>query len=471
MALWTSAEAVAATGGQTPCAWTVDGVSIDTRTLQKGDLFVALKAARDGHDFVAQALAAGAGAALVDHIPEGVPADAPLLLVDDVLQGLVDLGQAGRARSTARIVAVTGSVGKTSTKEMLKTVLECQGRTHASVASYNNHWGVPLTLARMPQDTEFGIFEVGMNHPGEIGPLSDMVQPHVAMVTTVAAAHLEAFENIEGIALEKAQIVSGLGANGAAVLPADIETSGILVDAARDKGAVLIGFGTKAEAYRIINVTITDDSTLIRAQLRGAPALIKLSSPGRHFASNALGAIAVVEALGGDPGRAAIDMARWSAPQGRGQRQRVQLDAAREDSYIDLIDDAYNANPTSMVAALEVLAHATPRDHVERAGTGRRIAILGDMLELGPQEGALHAGISATPSVENLDVIHCVGPRMRHLHDALAFDVKGQWFENAEDMASVITEYVGAGDVVMVKGSKGSLVSRIVDALQKLGHR
>ena len=203
MSLWTSAEAVVATGGRSTCDWVAEGVSIDTRTLQPGDLFVALKAARDGHDFVKQALEAGAAAALVSRIPEGLDESAPLLIVDDVQSGLQALGIAGRARTGARVVAITGSVGKTSTKEMLRDILSVQGRTHASVASYNNHWGVPLTLARMPADTEYAVIEIGMNHPGEIAPLAKMARPHVAMITTVAPAHLEAFENIEGIAIEK----------------------------------------------------------------------------------------------------------------------------------------------------------------------------------------------------------------------------------------------------------------------------
>ena len=232
MPLWTSSETMAATGGECRVPWDAQGVSIDTRTLEVGDLFVALSAERDGHDFVAQALANGAAAALVTHRPEGVGEDAPLLIVPDVLEGLIALGRAARARSEAKVIAVTGSVGKTSTKEMLKTVLQYQGRTHASVASYNNHWGVPLTLARMPAVTQFAIFEIGMNHPGEIAPLSFMVQPHVAMITTIAPAHMEAFEGIEGIAQEKSDIFAGLLPGGAAILPADVGTIDILVQAA-----------------------------------------------------------------------------------------------------------------------------------------------------------------------------------------------------------------------------------------------
>ncbi len=464
MTLWTSAEAVAATGGTSPCDWNANGVSIDTRTLQPGDLFVALKAARDGHEFVAAALAAGAGAAMVTHRPEGVAEDAPLLIVDDVLAGLEALGQAARARTKARIVAVTGSVGKTSTKEMLRTVLTPQGKTHASVASYNNHWGVPLTLARMPADTDFGIFEIGMNHPGEIAPLSKQVRPHVGLVTTVAAAHLEAFGHIDGIAAEKAEIVAGLEPGGVAVLPADLDTSHILVDRARQAGAIMIGFGTKAEAYKLGMVQIADDATIVRATLRSQPAMFKLSTPGRHYALNALGVLAVVEALGGDPGRASVDLARWQPYAGRGLRETVVLDAANGRA-LDIFDDAYNANPTSLAAALEVLAAAKPGER------GRRIAFLGDMLELGPDEMAVHAAMAENEHLLHMDVVHTVGPRMAHLHDAMPTTIKGEHAETADAMVAQLSGLVGPGDVVLVKGSNGSRVSQLVDALRNLGQR
>ena len=226
--LWTAAQAAAATGGRTTSDWVANGVSIDTRTIEVGDLFVALQAERDGHDFVAQALEKGASAALVSHIPDGLDDSVPLLIVDDVLNALEALGVAARARTDARVVAVTGSVGKTSTKEMLRAMLSDQGRTHASVASYNNHWGVPLTLARMPVDTEYAVIEIGMNHPGEIGPLSKLARPHVAMITNVAAVHFEAFENVEGIAVEKASIIDGLEYAGTAILNNDVDTAAIL---------------------------------------------------------------------------------------------------------------------------------------------------------------------------------------------------------------------------------------------------
>ena len=254
--LWTSEEIAKATGGKVTTAWVANGVSIDTRTIQKGDLFVALSAARDGHEFVAQALEQGASAALVSRIPDGMDESAPLIIVEDVLDGLEALGRAARDRTDARIVAVTGSVGKTSTKEMLRAILGDQGKTHASVASYNNHWGVPLTLARMPADTRYGVIEIGMNHPGEIAPLSKMTRPHVTLITTVAAAHLEAFENVEGIAVEKASVMDGLEYGGTSVMNNDIETAAILQAKAHDVKRRDVGFGEHGFDYVLKDVKL-----------------------------------------------------------------------------------------------------------------------------------------------------------------------------------------------------------------------
>ena len=468
--LWTAAEAAAATGGRATGDWTATGVSIDTRTLAPGDLFVALTAARDGHDFVAQALAKGAAAALVSRIPEGVAPDAPLLVVDDVQGGLKRLGAAGRARSGARVVAVTGSVGKTSTKEMLRAVLSGQGATHAAEASYNNHWGVPLTLARLPRDARFAVIEIGMNHPGEIAPLSRLARPHVEMVTTVAAAHLEAFDNIAGIAHEKASIVAGLEPGGVAVLTGDLATTPILLETARAKGARLLTFGESPGCHhRLTSVLLQDETTVGQGRAWRRPVLFRVSAPGRHFAVNAMGVLAVVQALKLDPVLAMNDLVRWSPPAGRGTRERIQMDLVHDDQAFHLIDDAFNANPTSMAAALEVLAAARPEDGIGRVAKGRRVAVLGDMLELGPDEIAMHRGLADLPFLAVIDVIHCVGPRMRALWEALPRGKRGEWNETAPEMAARAQRLVDAGDVVLVKGSKGSKVSLVVDALRKLG--
>jgi len=468
MSLWTSADAAAATGGRVTRPWVADGVSIDTRSLQPGDLFVALTAARDGHDFVAQALARGAAAALVSRIPDGVAPDAPLLVVPDVLAGLETLGRAGRARTGARVVGVTGSVGKTSTKEMLRVILAGQGRVHASEASYNNHWGVPLTLARMPADTEFAVIEIGMNHPGEIAPLARMARPHVALITTIAPAHLEAFGSLDGIAAEKASICDGLEPGGVAVLPLDLAQGPVLLAGAGAAGVICFGEGA-GRKWRLIDTRHCGDVTVARASTPQGDMLFKVASPGRHFALNGLGALAAAVALGADPAIAAADLGSWAPPAGRGMRERIALDPVDEGQSFDLIDDAYNANPASLAVSLDVLALATPRNGVGRIKQGRRVAVLGDMLELGPDELALHAAVATHPAMVGVDIVHCVGPRMRALWDALPAQRRGEWHADAADLATRARHLIDAGDVVLVKGSKGIKVSLVVDALRKLG--
>ena len=467
-ALWTSADAALATGGHSTCAWQASGVSIDTRTLQPGDLFVALADQRDGHDFVAAALERGAAAALVSHRPANIGPDAPLLIVPDVLAALVALGAAARARTTARVIGVTGSVGKTSTKDMLRVVLGGQGRVHAAEASYNNHWGVPLTLARMPADADFAVIEIGMNHPGEIAPLARLARLDVAMITTVAAAHLEAFPDVEAIAQEKAAIFEGLAPGGHAVLPADLAVTPLLVAKAREVNATLTLFGAIFAAdFQLGQVQLTDKATIVRSLRRGDPMLFKIMSPGRHFAMNALGVLAVAEVLGCDPIIATCDISHWLPPAGRGTRERILLDLVDETGF-DLIDDAFNANPASMAASLDVLIAAEPEHGVGRIGAGRRIAILGDMLELGATEAALHMAIAQHPGLSKIGTIHCVGPRMRDLWKALPRAQRGEWVETAAEIAPRARFLIDAGDIVLVKGSKGSKVSAVVDVLRKL---
>jgi len=470
-ALWTSADAVAATGGHTTKEWRAQGVSIDTRSLQPGDMFVALTDVRDGHDFVRQALEKGAAAAMVTHRPDDVADDAPLLIVDDVLVALGYLGVAARARTNARIAAITGSVGKTSTKEMLRAVLERQGKCHAAEASYNNHWGVPLTLARMPADTDYAVIEIGMSNPGEITPLSKMARPHVVMVTTVAAAHLASFESLAGIAVEKASIMDGLEPGGVAVLNGDIETSHVLQDHAKALGVTQILFGQRGPDWVVKDVRITGDVTVINATAAEADYLFKLSVPGRHFAMNAVGVLAIAEALGADPIAASLDIAAWVPPAGRGTREVIVTDMANDGESLELLDDAFNANPTSLAASLEVLAASEPSDNVGRIVKGRRVAILGDMLELGVAEVEMHREMADNPHLKQLDLIHCAGPLMRHLWEALPEEKQGQWAATAAELVPRVSRLVDAGDVVLVKGSKGSKVSVIVDAIRKLGHR
>ena len=449
MSLWTATDAAAATGGRATADWSATGVSIDTRTLQPGDLFVALKDVRDGHDFVAQALAKGAAAALVTHVPDGVPADAPLLIVTDVLAALEDLGRAGRARMSGKVIAITGSVGKTSTKEMARIALTGQGRIHAAEASYNNHWGVPLTLARMPADTDFAIIEIGMNHPGEIAPLSRQARPHVALITTVAAAHLEAFGALEGIAREKGAIFQGLQPIGTAILPEDLPVTQILRDCADQAGAVVLGFGREGMA-RLVWAKPRDGQLECRARITGDTVEFTLNSTGLHFVLNAVGVLAALSAAGADLTQAAAHLADWTPPKGRGGVEIL--------GQIRLIDDAFNANPASLSAGLATLAGLQG---------GRRVAILGDMLELGDQELTMHRDMASDPSIASIDLIHAAGPRMRHLYDALPAAKRGTWADTAAELALNAGSLVAPGDIVLVKGSKSSKVSTVVDALRK----
>lgn len=467
--LWTSDEIVAATGGRATRAFAATGVSIDSRSITPGELFVALTDVRDGHDFVAAALAAGAAGALVSRVPEGCAPDAPLVVVPDVLAALTDLARAARARTRARVIGVTGSVGKTSTKEMLRAILSGQGQVHAAEASYNNHWGVPLTLARMPAGADFAVIEIGMNHPGEIAPLARLAQLDAGLITTIAGAHIAAFaDGLVGIATEKSALWEGLAPGGLAVCPAGLSTSDILTARAEARGARIVRFGPGAE-WDLISVQIVGDATVVQAKTPEGPILFKVQSAGRHFALNALGALATVAGLGVDLTAAALDLGRWTPPAGRGQRERIPIDPVEEDLSFDLIDDAYNANPTSMAAAFEVLAAAEPRDNLGRIRQGRRIAILGDMLELGPTEIEDHRALADNPSLARATLVHCVGPRMRALWQALPAGRRGEWHETAEALAARAHGLVDAGDVVLVKGSKGSKVSLVVDGLRKLG--
>ena len=468
--LWTSDDAAAATGGTNSATWKAKGISIDTRTIEPGDLFVALKDQRDGHDFVAQAFEKGAAAALVSHRPKDVWADAPLLIVQDTLDGLEGMARAARARSLARIIAVTGSVGKTGTKEMLRSGLVGQGRVHASERSYNNHWGVPLTLARMPAATEFGVIEIGMNHPGEITPLSQLARPHVALITTVEKVHMAAFNTLRGIARAKAEIFAGAENGGTAILNRDITMYPLLHRAARKAGlrAVRFGYAGRPEFW-LRAVHLHRGSTSVYLRHAGQRLAIRIPAPGRHLAMNAAGALAAIDAAGGDLARAALGLANWHPPEGRGTRLHIDLGEPELDGTLDLIDESYNANPASMAAALDVLAATETRDDVGRIARGRRVAILGDMLELGAEAEDLHAELATHPALDNIDRVHTVGPLMAHLSKALPLEKRGHHFNAAGDLAAEIRRLVDAGDVVMVKGSNGIGLSAAVRAIKNLG--
>ena len=458
--LWTSAEALAATQGLALGAtWQASGISSDSRTVTQGDLFVALAGPHhDGHDHVAGALQKGAAAALVHKVPAGLPAAAPLLCVPDSLAGLRALAAAARARSTARVIAITGSVGKTSSKEMLKLALAAAGPTHASVGSFNNHWGVPLSLARLPRDAKFAVFELGMNHPGEITPLTRLVQPHIAVVTSVEAVHLEFFASTRQIAEAKAEIFLGVAPDGIAVLPHDNPYFGFLTAAARQAGVQTVeSFGRHIDSgARLLDCAIEPNETLVFALFGDHAISYRVGVAGQQWACNSLAVLLAARAAGVDLDRAAQALAAMRAPKGRGEMKSFPWD----DGRIEVIDETYNASPVSMRAAIASLT-ATKRKR-----GARRIAVLGDMLELGKASAELHAGL-AKPIVERgVDLVFTAGPLMRHLYDALPADRRGDHAPSAEEAAVQVMRALKAGDVVMVKGSAGSHMSRVVRALE-----
>ena len=462
-ALWT-VEAMASAMGARPRGAVpeiISGISIDTRTIAPGEAFFAIKGdSRDGHDFVAAALQAGAGLAVVSQARLAeMPAGAPLLLVADVLEGLCALGHASRARSHAKIIAVTGSVGKTGAKDALRLVLGKQGETHASVASYNNHWGVPLSLARCPASADFAVFELGMNHAGEIDPLSRLVRPHVAIVTTVEPVHLEFFGSIEAIADAKAEIFAGIEPGGAAVINRDNPHYERLRRAAEAIGvARIVSFGEHAQAdARVDKVALQADFSVVSANILGAEVAYKVGAPGRHIVLNTLAVLAAASLLGADLALAALALADLQPPAGRGARQTLTVPGG--DAL--LIDESYNANPASMRAALALLGQ------VPMGARGRRIAVLGDMLELGERGHELHEAMVEPVLAHDIDLVFCSGPLMRSLWEALPAERRGGYAETSAALEPAVLGEIHAGDAVMVKGSLGSKMGPIVAALTR----
>ncbi len=424
MTLWTADALVAATGGTMAVPFDAAGVSIDTRTLVPGDLFVALTGTTDGHAHVADALARGAAGVLVDR-----PTPGPALRVPDTFAALHALGHAGRARFTGRMVSVTGSVGKTTTKEMLRQVLTAFGTVHVAHASYNNHWGVPLTLARLPAATEFCVTEIGMNHAGEIAPLAALARPDVAVVTAIASNHIGNLGSLDAIADEKGALLTGAGV---AVVPAGPFEARL---AARAPGRVLV-FGDHGD------VTVMADGLLVG----GMTLPLRLDAPGAHMRSNAAAAVAACLALGLDPAMAAAALTGFTAGAGRGAR--------RDLAGVTLLDESYNASAASIQAALAVL----------RTQPGRRVAVLGDILELGAFADAEHARL--IPFVaESTDVLYGCGPQMRTVCDAAG----GTWAPDSTSLVPLLG--LRPGDAVLVKGSLGSRMAVIVRAMERQAMR
>jgi UDP-N-acetylmuramoyl-tripeptide--D-alanyl-D-alanine ligase len=451
--LWTAGELAAATGGRARGDWSVAGVAIDSRAVAPGELFIALRGPNhDGHDFVAKAVERGA-AALVHRVPHGLAPEARLVVVDDTMQALTALGQAARARSRARHAAITGSVGKTGTKEALRLALSAQAPTHASAASHNNQWGVPLSLARQPREAAYGIYELGMNAPGEIATLVRLVRPQVAMITAIAPAHLGFFPSVAAIAAAKGEIFGGLEPEGVAVLNRDDAhfTQLARLAAAAGCGRV-IGFGAAPDAAaRLREVRLDPSGSDVVMALEGVEIAYRIGAPGRHWVINSLGVIACAAALGADPAAAAEALAGFRPPKGRGQRHRLR----REGGEIILIDESYNANPASMRAALALLETAP----------GRRLAALGDMLELGEHAPALHAALAEPVAACGADLVFTVGRAMRHLHDALPPAQRGGHVAGAAELLPLLAAELRPGDTLLVKGSLGIGMGRLVDDL------
>jgi UDP-N-acetylmuramoyl-tripeptide--D-alanyl-D-alanine ligase len=459
--LWTVEAMTKAMGGEPhgTLPTSITGLSIDTRTIAPGEAFFAIKGdARDGHEFVDAALKAGAGLAVVAADKrDSFAKAAPLLAVPDVLDGLIALAHAARARSAAKFIGVTGSVGKTGTKEALRLALSSEGETHASAASYNNHWGVPLSLARCPESAKYAVLEMGMNHAGEIAPLTKLVRPHVAIVTTVEPVHLEFFASVEAIADAKAEIFQGIVPGGAAVINRDNPQFARLQSAAKNTSVGhIVSFGEHVRAdARLVKFALQADSSTVQARILGHDVTYKLGAPGRHVVQNSLAVLAAATLAGADLAMAALALGKLAPPTGRGARQTLDVPGGQAL----LIDESYNANPASMRAAIALLGQAP------LGARGRRIAVLGEMLELGPRGVELHSGLSGPIEESAVDLVFCAGPLYQGLWEALPSSRKGGYAVTAAALESQVLGAVRAGDAVMIKGSLGSKMSPIVKAL------
>ncbi len=462
-ALWTAQELIAATGGTLHGTITkpINGVAIDSRNLNSGEVFIAIKGdVHDGHQFVVNALNSGAAVAVVSKPTDAMKAAGPILVVaDDPLRGLENMGRAARAWNKGKVIAVTGSVGKTSTKEMLHVALSASGSTHASVASFNNHWGVPLTLSRMGRDVAFGVFEIGMNHAGEISPLVKMVKPHIAIITTIAASHLGHFKSLHEIAEAKAEIFSGVTSEGAAVINRDSEFFDFLAHEATNAGIQnIVSFGKHEKAdVRLKQVALHPTCCCISADVMGEAMAFKLGMPGAHMALNSLAVLGAVKLAGADLARAALALADVAPPKGRGVQEFLEI----RNGNVLLLDESYNANPESMAAAFALLATAA------QARKGRRIAVLGDMLELGKFGPDLHKGLLKSLEENKFDKVYAAGPLMQNLWNLLPSSQQGKWVLQSADLIPALLRHLNPGDSVVIKGSLGSKMGPVVEALRK----
>ena len=460
--LWTFEEFVDATGGQTISSplIPIEGISIDSRTLKPGDAFFALSGSNfDGHDYVKQAFKNGASIAVVSKkVNLNQNSLGPVVVVDNVYQALKNLGVRARARTKAKIVAVTGSVGKTFTKEVLKRVLSTSGKTHASIASYNNHFGVPLSLARLPKDCDFAVFELGMNAPGEIKPLSNMVKPHVAVITIVSAVHLGSFKSVKDIAREKADIFSGLESEGTVVLNADCKYTDYLTQLAKEANiSKIITFGKQQDADVQLESFATNLNCIcVSALVKNTEVAYKLGVSGQHLINNSLAVLAVVEVLKANLAKALLAFSELKIPKGRGDRWKLNL----PNGQALLIDESYNASPLSMKAAIKSLGEVP----IKRKG--RHLAVLGDMLELGKTSSKFHASLLEPLNEANVDKVYCVGQQMQNLWSKLPFNKRGALAENSKKLEPILANQIQPGDIIMVKGSLGIQMGTLVEFLK-----
>lgn len=461
LGLWTVDELVAATGGRLEgevCDALI-GVEIDSRAVGAGDIFIAIKGDnQDGHIYATKALKAGAGIAIVSQPDDDMRGAGALLVVDDTLSAMEKMGRASRARSNAKVIGVTGSVGKTTTKDALGVALAACGKTHVSVASFNNHWGVPLTLARMPRDVEFAVFEIGMNHAGEISDLVQMVRPHIAIITAVAESHLGHFASIDEIANAKAEIFEGLEDGGSAVINQDSKFFAMLKDKAQNLGvANVVGFGQSEQAdVRARKIVLHNTCSCVCANVLGEDVTFKLGSPGEHVVMNTLAVLAAIKLVDADLALAVLALARLTPPKGRGVRFQFE---ARDGDFL-VIDESYNANPASMRAALALLGRADPQNG------GRRIAVLGDMLELGNNGQTLHQELSGPIDDAGVDRVYACGSLMESLWQQLPPFRQGQWKPTSHELEKKLLGDIRAGDVIMIKGSLGSKMGPLLDAIK-----
>lgn len=458
--LWSAEEAALATRGDAAGDWIASGVSIDTRTLNEGDLFTALRGPNhDGHDHVSDALKRGAAAAVVERKYSGVDGDA-LLRVDDTEQALRDLAAKARERSDAQICAVTGSVGKTGTKELLSAALGAQGKISATAGNLNNHFGLPLSLARMPKDTEYGVFEMGMNHVREISPLSKLARPHVAMIMNVEAVHIEYFEDLSGIADAKSEIFDGMVDGGTAVISRDTPFFDQLAARAKECGAAKIwGFGVhSASNARFLASDPTPTGQHVQATIGSKHLKYHLNMRGRHWAINTLGVLAAAASMGADLDAAAQALIDVKPSKGRGQTYRVTT----KEGVFTIIDETYNASPVAVRAAMKVLAGSRP------GRGGRRIVVLGDMLELGDDAETEHLSLANDINLHDFDLVFACGQHMPGVLDALPGDMRGGYADTSEELADAVAGRVRGGDLVLIKGSFGSRMGKVVDRLRSM---